>query len=68
VLARTESTNSGVYFLTGNDPETGNPALYEEILVFEYCYATHGTLGYGGVRVLTRVSSNGNLEEMKDVL
>jgi hypothetical protein len=28
VLAREESTNSGVYFLTGNDPETGKPALY----------------------------------------
>ena len=28
MLARSESTNSGVYFLTGNDPETGNPALY----------------------------------------
>jgi hypothetical protein len=28
VLARSESSNSGVYFLTGNDPETGNPALY----------------------------------------
>lgn len=28
VLARQESSNSGVYFLTGNDPETGNAALY----------------------------------------
>jgi hypothetical protein len=28
VLAREESSNSGVYFLTGNDPETGKPALY----------------------------------------
>lgn len=28
VLARPESSNSGVYFLKGNDPETGNPALY----------------------------------------
>jgi hypothetical protein len=28
VLARDESTNSGVYFLTGNDPETGKPAVY----------------------------------------
>lgn len=28
VLARHESNNSGVYFLTGNDPETGNLALY----------------------------------------
>jgi len=28
VLAREESHNSGVYFLTGNDPETGNSAVY----------------------------------------
>jgi hypothetical protein len=27
-LQEAESSNSGVYFLTGNDPETGNPALY----------------------------------------
>lgn len=28
VLGRDESQNSGVYFLTGNDPETGNSAVY----------------------------------------
>lgn len=28
VLAREESSNSGVYFLTGNDPESGKPAVY----------------------------------------
>lgn len=28
VLARDESQNSGVYFLTGNDPETGKSAVY----------------------------------------
>ena len=28
VLARDESHNSGVYFLTGNDPETGKSAVY----------------------------------------
>lgn len=28
VLARDEPTNSGVYFLTGNDPESGKPAVY----------------------------------------
>jgi hypothetical protein len=26
----------------------------EEILLFEYCHATHGTLGYGGIAILTR--------------
>ena len=28
VVAREESENSGVYFLTGNDPDTGSPAVY----------------------------------------
>jgi hypothetical protein len=28
VLAREESENSGVYFLTGTDPESGRPAIY----------------------------------------
>ena len=28
VLARNEATNSGVYFLSGTDPESGKPALY----------------------------------------
>ena len=28
VLAREESTNSGVYFLTGVDPDSGKPAVY----------------------------------------
>lgn len=28
VIGREESGSSGVYFLTGNDPETGKPALY----------------------------------------
>ena len=35
---------------------------FEDILLFEYCYATHGTLGYGGVRILTRKSANGKFE------
>ena len=28
VLSRDESENSGIYFLTGADPETGRPAIY----------------------------------------
>jgi hypothetical protein len=28
VLAREESEKSGIYFLTGTDPETGKPAIY----------------------------------------
>ncbi|EGR3850427.1 hypothetical protein HPY09_20005 (plasmid) [Vibrio cholerae] len=34
----------------------------EEILLFEYCYATHGTLGYGGIRILGRNTVDGLFE------
>ena len=34
----------------------------EDILLFEYCYATGGTLGYGGNRILTRKSSEDKFE------
>jgi len=34
----------------------------EEILLFEYCWATQGTLGYGGVRILTRTSADSPFE------
>ena len=34
----------------------------EDILLFEYCYATGGTLGYGGNRILTRKSSESKFE------
>ena len=30
----------------------------EDILLFEYCYATHGTLGFGGVRIITRLTAD----------
>ncbi len=36
----------------------------EDILLFEYCYATQGTLGFGGVRILTRKSSDGKFESV----
>ncbi|MBN1662582.1 MAG: hypothetical protein JW943_03165 [Deltaproteobacteria bacterium] len=36
----------------------------EDILLFEYCYATHGTLGYGGIRVLTLKDSTSRFEEL----
>lgn len=26
----------------------------EAILLFEYCYATHGSLGFGGIKLITR--------------
>ena len=31
----------------------------EDILLFEYCYATRGTMGFGGIRVVTRLSYAG---------
>lgn len=34
----------------------------EDVLLFEYCFATPGTLGYGGVRILTRKSADGKFE------
>ena len=30
----------------------------EDILLFEYCYATHGTLGAGGIRIITRLNAD----------
>ena len=37
----------------------------EDILLFEYHYATQGTLGFGGVIVLTRKSMNGKFEVVR---
>jgi len=37
----------------------------EDILVFEYIWATHGTFGSGGIRILTRTSSEGMFEEVR---
>ena len=34
----------------------------EDILVFEYCFATEGTLGFGATRILTRKSIDGRFE------
>lgn len=34
----------------------------EDVLCFEYSYATKGTLGFGGIRVLTRLSPESNFE------
>lgn len=36
----------------------------EDILLFEYCWATHGTLGFGGLRILTRKSADGLFESV----
>lgn len=34
----------------------------EDMLLFEYCYATGGTLGFGSIKILTRLSSEGPFE------
>lgn len=34
----------------------------EDMLLFEYCYATKGTLGYGNVIILTRKTPNSLFE------
>jgi hypothetical protein len=39
----------------------------EDILLFEYCYATHGTLGFGGVTILTRNKPEGMFERTKRI-
>ena len=36
----------------------------EDILLFEYCWATHGTLGFGHVLVLTRKAPDGLFESV----
>ncbi|OIQ94374.1 hypothetical protein GALL_236210 [mine drainage metagenome] len=36
----------------------------EDILLFEYCWATTGTLGFGGIRILTRRSTDGLFESV----
>ncbi|PZM08255.1 hypothetical protein CPY51_29450 [Rhizobium tubonense] len=38
----------------------------EDILLFEYCYATHGTLGFGGIRMITRKSATGRFTTIDD--
>ena len=34
----------------------------EEIMLFEYCYATHGTFGAGRIRILSRNTFDGSFE------
>lgn len=36
----------------------------EDILLFEYCYATEGTFGFGGVKMITRLKPTGMFELM----
>lgn len=36
----------------------------EDVLLFEYCYATTGTLGLGGIKILTRKSATSLFEKV----
>ena len=36
----------------------------EDILLFNFCYATHGTMGFGSIRILTRKSDNSLFEDI----
>ncbi|MGE8327107.1 hypothetical protein [Pseudomonas urmiensis] len=36
----------------------------EDILLFEYCYAIGGTLGFGGIKMITRLSPQGMFESL----
>ena len=38
----------------------------EDILLFEYCYATHGTMGFGGIRIITRLSADALFQALSD--
>ena len=38
----------------------------EDLLVYYYGYATHGTLGAGATRMLSRRAANGQFEFMKE--
>ncbi len=49
VLAREESERSGIYLLTGTDPESGNSAIYiREAENICSRIKTHLTTGFGG--------------------
>lgn len=37
----------------------------EDLLLFEYCYATEGSLGFGGIRILTRLSSTAKFKSIR---
>ncbi len=38
---------------------------FEDILLFEYCYAIGGTLGFGGNRILARTTADGLFETVR---
>lgn len=37
----------------------------EDIVPFKYCYATHKSLGFGGIRILTETSAGEKLKSVE---
>ena len=59
-----EAEGMGQLFVEVVRADFNNDGL-EEILLYECCYATHGTLIYGGIRVITRRSADSLFEEVE---
>lgn len=55
-LLRIESSSMGQQLIEVTRADFNSDGI-EDILLFEYCYATEGTLGFGGVKMITRFSS-----------
>ncbi len=60
-LLRAESGGMGQQLIEVTRADLNGDGI-EDILLFEYCYATEGTLGFGGVKIITRLSSTGMFE------
>ncbi|MFV8799056.1 HNH endonuclease [Yersinia sp. LJYL362] len=60
-LLRIESSSMGQQLIEVIRADFNSDGI-EDILLFEYCYATEGTLGFGGVKMITRFSSTGMFE------
>lgn len=56
-----ESTEIGQQLIEAARGDFNGDGL-EDILLFEYCYAVRGTMGFGGVKILTRRSADSIFE------
>lgn len=60
-ILRVESSSMGQQLIEVIRADLNGDGI-EDILLFEYCYATKGTLGFGGVKMITRLSQTGMFE------
>lgn len=60
-LLRVESNGMGQQLIEVIRADLNGDGI-EDILLFEYCYATEGTLGFGGVKMITRLNPIGMFE------